>query len=155
MDSETDSVTGRFAAFPSIIVRTFSDEPKVLYAIGIQDNERYVNVKRELSSDTYLGWPLVDAFDYNVDDYARLVEAFVNEEGLRTIYDELRARPKRFKATLQALKEEVAERPHVDYIFDGMNCCKVCGLVRPHDGWVRPCKGPVKWIEGRGRRSSG
>lgn len=31
---------------------------------------------------------------------------------------------------------------HVDYVFDDMPCCKRCGLVRPAEGWARPCKGP-------------
>lgn len=30
---------------------------------------------------------------------------------------------------------------HVDYVFDNMPCCKVCGLVRPAIGWTRNCKG--------------
>lgn len=31
---------------------------------------------------------------------------------------------------------------HVDFLFDGTPCCRVCGLVRPAEGWTRPCKGP-------------
>jgi|ERR1043165_2133901 hypothetical protein len=33
---------------------------------------------------------------------------------------------------------------HIDFMFDGMTCCKVCGLVRPAAGWMRPCKGPCE-----------
>lgn len=32
---------------------------------------------------------------------------------------------------------------HIDGEFDGMNCCLTCGIVRPHDGWEKPCKGPT------------
>lgn len=30
---------------------------------------------------------------------------------------------------------------HVDFVHGGFNCCKVCGLVRPADGWKKPCSG--------------
>lgn len=33
---------------------------------------------------------------------------------------------------------------HIDFTFDNMQCCKVCGLVRPAEGWTRPCKGPTE-----------
>lgn len=31
---------------------------------------------------------------------------------------------------------------HVDFVFDNTPCCRVCGLVRPAEGWTRWCKGP-------------
>lgn len=37
-----------------------------------------------------------------------------------------------------------AQREHVDFVFDGMECCRTCGLVKPHDGWKKPCKGPTE-----------
>lgn len=36
------------------------------------------------------------------------------------------------------------EPAHVDFVFDNLPCCKVCGLVKPHDGWKKPCKGPTR-----------
>lgn len=32
---------------------------------------------------------------------------------------------------------------HLNYIFDGLNCCKICGLVKPAEGWKKQCKGPT------------
>lgn len=33
---------------------------------------------------------------------------------------------------------------HVWWIFAGMTCCRVCGIVQRRDKENRPCKGPVK-----------
>lgn len=38
----------------------------------------------------------------------------------------------------------VGATTHIDFVFDGMDSCKVCGLVRPAEGWTRPCKGRVE-----------
>lgn len=38
--------------------------------------------------------------------------------------------------------EAHTDRQHVDFFFDGTDCCKICGLVRPAEGWTRPYKGP-------------
>lgn len=31
---------------------------------------------------------------------------------------------------------------HLNYVFDGMDGCKTCGLVKPAEGWKKWCKGP-------------
>lgn len=31
---------------------------------------------------------------------------------------------------------------HLNYVFDGRECCRRCALVKPAEGWARPCKGP-------------
>lgn len=35
---------------------------------------------------------------------------------------------------------------HINFRFgkEDFDCCKICGLVRPHDGWKKQCKGPVE-----------
>jgi hypothetical protein len=75
---------------------------------------------------------------------------------LEPIYHELRCRlakglnspvldseRKDFGRMAEATAESL-EREHVDFVFDGMDCCAVCGLVKPHDGWKKPCKGAAK-----------
>lgn len=33
---------------------------------------------------------------------------------------------------------------HVWWIWQGIECCKVCGIVRRKDDKNKPCRGPVK-----------
>lgn len=30
---------------------------------------------------------------------------------------------------------------HLNYVFDGRECCKRCALIKPVEGWTRPCNG--------------
>ena len=95
--------------FPSIIVSTFGGEPQVLYAIALQANGRYVNVGR-VPPHSPIGWPIKDAFDYDVESYAQLVKAFEAEDTgrLAELYAELQSRPRKFVETLTTL-EQAAE----------------------------------------------
>lgn len=83
---------------PQIIARAFKKEPVVLYALALQPNGRYVNVCRDYPPPSYIGWPLVDAFDYDIDDFTPLWEAYSSEDEdkLDSLYAELENRPKRF-----------------------------------------------------------
>jgi hypothetical protein len=33
---------------------------------------------------------------------------------------------------------------HQWWIWNGLECCKVCGMVRRNDDKNKPCRGPVK-----------
>lgn len=83
---------------PQIIVRAFNDEPAVLFALQMQPSGKHVNVSRKYPPPSYIGWPVSDAFDYDIDDFQRLWEAFSKEDKLELarLYDELRQQPRAF-----------------------------------------------------------
>ena len=88
--------------YPKIIVAAFDDEPQILFAVKMQDNGRYVNVGR-FPPHAPIGWPIKDAFDYDADSYARLVDAYEqgHRNALTILYNELRAKPRQFVDALQ------------------------------------------------------
>lgn len=83
---------------PQIIVRAFSDEPIILYALQMQPSGKYVNVCRDYPPPSYIGWPVDDAFDYNADDFAALQEAFSEDDKgeLLKLYNGLRQQSRTF-----------------------------------------------------------
>lgn len=82
---------------PQIIARAFDDEPIVLFAHDLQPSGRHVNVSRH-GDEAKIGWPVADAFDYDIDDFARLWAAYsMNDKiGLAMIYAELRGRKQNY-----------------------------------------------------------
>lgn len=98
MKAEINSGEDGKQAFPLVIVRALGDEPKTLYAVGMQANQCYVNVTSVPPSTAILGWPLGDTFDYDVNCYAELVKAFDAKDAdrLTSLYSELCAKPKEF-----------------------------------------------------------
>lgn len=87
---------------PQIIVRAYDDEPHVLYAVRVQPSGRHVNVCRDLPARPIIGWPIEDAFDYDIDDFAALHHAY-NEgrkDDLKRLYQELRERPRNYLVNL-------------------------------------------------------
>ena len=91
-----------------VICRAYDNEPIVLEAFAIQPKGRAINVRRE-GSEAYLGWSVFDAFDYDIDDFTRLWEAYCAKESdqlqLKQIYNELDHRPRIF---LEILREQEA-----------------------------------------------
>lgn len=83
---------------PQIIARAFDSEPVVLYAVEMQPNGRHVNVCRELPARPVIGWPVADAFDYDVDDFANLWAAYSEgrRDDLARLYDDMRTRPREY-----------------------------------------------------------
>lgn len=92
--------------------------------------------------------------DTAVDEVQRRIDAVVEaavewKEGADST-EEIFAASDRLEAAIDSLLElrdkpttpSVAAGRHVDFRFDNKDGCKVCGLVRPHDGWKKPCKGP-------------
>lgn len=83
---------------PQIIVRAFNNEPIVFHALQMHPSGRYVNVSRDYPPLSYIGWPIEDAFDYDIDDFQRLWETFSvgDKDKLSKLYDELRQQPRVF-----------------------------------------------------------
>lgn len=83
---------------PQITVRAFGDEPHVLFALEMQSGGRHVNVCGQFPYESYIGWPLDDTFDYDIDDFQQLWEAYSrgDKESLAGFYSELRQRSRRF-----------------------------------------------------------
>lgn len=93
---------------PQIIARAFDSEPCVLYAVEMQSSGRHVNVCRDLPARPIIGWPIEDAFDYDVDDFTKLWAAYSDnrKDELATLYAELRTRPRRFVTALESRPEQ-------------------------------------------------
>lgn len=93
---------------PQIIARAFDNEPCVLFALAMQSSGRHVNVSGSFPPPSYIGWPLEDAFDYDIDDFERLREAYSrgNKAELVGLYAQLRERPRRFVEMLNSLVKD-------------------------------------------------
>jgi hypothetical protein len=87
---------------PQIIARAFKNEPVVLYAHELQASGRHVNVDKD-GVKPIIGWPLDDAFDYDIDDFDRLWTAYSSNDAIKLaeLYREMRERPKNFVEKLK------------------------------------------------------